>query len=249
MAGFALMLRSLQKKKILPSFRLSALRDAGPVLEYAGPMLVINMTRITAFTTMAFAAAACGTLDLAAYQVILGIFVLFAFVGAPLSQTSQSMLPPLLEANDTPGARKVAKNVLILGCAVSLVAGLLCYAALLFGAQTFTSDLAVLKQIHSSAFLVLVSTVTMLLSASLDGALLAAKDFRFITVQQLFVVSIQMVLLHMVLKLHLGLHGIWMTFAVRVLLFIPIAMAWVCTGNGSLGRVMFPKASPKAGQA
>ena len=29
------MLRSLQKKKILPSFRLSALRDAGPVLEYA----------------------------------------------------------------------------------------------------------------------------------------------------------------------------------------------------------------------
>ena len=34
----------------------------------AGPMLVINMTRITAFTTMAFAAAACGTLDLAAYQ-------------------------------------------------------------------------------------------------------------------------------------------------------------------------------------
>ena len=32
-----------------------------------------------------------------------------------------------------------------------------------------------------------------------------------------------------------------MTLAVRVMVFIPGALTWVCTGNGPLGRVMFPK--------
>eukprot|EP00435_Cladocopium_sp_Y103_P017915 s2762_g4.t1 len=242
MAGFALMLRSLKRKQILPSIEAEALRDAGPVLEYAGPMMIINTTRIMGYTAMAFAAAALGTQELAAYQVILGIFVLFAFVGAPLSQTAQSMLPPLIEANDTEGSRKVSGNVLTIATAVSLVAGCLCFAALRFGAQTFTNDVAVLGQVHSTAFMVLLTTVALLLSSSIDGALLAAKDFRFIVFQQGLVVAIQLFLLWMALKMHMGLPAVWMTLAVRVMVFIPGALAWVCTGNGPLGRVMFPKA-------
>ena len=146
-------------------------------------MMVINTTRILGYTAMAFAAAALGTQELAAYQassplhltlngpfqrlltrrspdfhlvlhgfssffarsctgfhhffigyhrvftgfhrsssfflsydqVILGIFVLFAFVGAPISQTAQSLLPPLIESGDTKQAREVGKNVLTLG--------------------------------------------------------------------------------------------------------------------------------------
>lgn len=245
MAGFALMLRSLKRKQILPSVEVEALRDAGPVLEYAGPMMIINTTRIMGYTAMAFAAAALGTQELAAYQVILGIFVLFAFVGAPLSQTAQSMLPPLIEANDTQGSRKVSGNVLTIATAVSLVAGCLCFAALRFGAQTFTADVAVLGQVHSTAFMVFLTTVALLLSSSIDGALLAAKDFRFIVFQQGLVVAIQLFLLWMTLKMHMGLPAVWMTLAVRVMVFIPGALTWVCTGNGPLGRVMFPKGKTK----
>ena len=64
------MLRSLKRKEILPKVRAQALRDAGPVLEYAGPMMIINTTRIMGYTAMAFAAAALGTQQLAAYQVL-----------------------------------------------------------------------------------------------------------------------------------------------------------------------------------
>lgn len=245
MIGFTLMLRSLQRKQILPSFKTKTLIDAGPVLEYAGPMMIINATRILGYTAMAFAAAALGTQQLAAYQVILGIFVLFAFVGAPLSQTAQSMLPPLIEAKDTKGAQKVGRNVLTIASAVSLVASCLCFCALRFGAQTFTSDAAVLGQIHSAAFMVLLATGALLLSSSIDGALLAAKDFRFIVFQQALVVAVQLVLLWMTLKFQLGLPAVWMTLAVRVLLFIPVALTWIRTGNGPLGGVMFPKATPQ----
>lgn len=241
MCGFAFMMRSLQRKQILPTFRLGALRDAGPVLEYAGPMLVINMTRIAGFTAMAFAAAATGTRALAAYQVILGIFVLFAFIGAPLSQTAQSMLPPLIESSNTSGARKVAKNVLTIGTIVSIVASVLCYAALMLGAGTFTADPAVLGEIHGAAFMVCLATGTLLISSSVDGALLAAKDFGFIVTQQVSVVTLQLLVLRTVLHLKLGLPGIWMTLAVRVLLFVPIALTWLGMGYGPLGRVLFPK--------
>ncbi|OLQ02644.1 MATE efflux family protein 4, chloroplastic [Symbiodinium microadriaticum] len=258
----AFMMRSLQRKQILPTFRRGALRDAGPVLEYAGPMLVINMTRIAGFTAMAFAAAATGTRALAAYQVILGIFVLFAFIGAPWSQTAQSMLPPLIESSNTSGARKVAKNVLTIGTIVSIVASVLCYAALMLGAGTFTADPAVLGEIHGAAFMVCLATGvnqenfardtcasittrtdaanggnpirkvitmmekmsekieseaekefqaqptwdrldcentgktrTLLISSSVDGALLAAKDFGFIVTQQVSVVTLQLLVL------------------------------------------------------
>lgn len=241
LAGFALMLRSLQRKQILPSFRAAALKDAGPVLEYAGPMMVINSTGILGYTAMAFAAAALGTQQLAAYQVIVGIFVLFAFMGAPLSQTAQSMLPPLIETGDTKGVRKVGKNVLTIATAVSLVASCLCYAALRFGAQTFTADLGVLKEVHSSASMVLLATGALLISSSIDGALLAAKDFRFIITNQVFVVAVQLLLLKATLKFQLGLPAVWMTFAVRASIFIPIALTWICSGNGALGRVMLPK--------
>ncbi len=40
--------------------------------------------------------------------------------------------------------------------------------------------------------------------------------------------------------------AVWMTLAVRVLLFIPVALTWIRTGNGPLGGVMFPKATPQA---
>ncbi|CAE7900841.1 DTX46, partial [Symbiodinium sp. KB8] len=232
MCGFAFMMRSLQRKQILPTFRRGALRDAGPVLEYAGPMLVINMTRIAGFTAMAFAAAATGTRALAAYQVILGIFVLFAFIGAPWSQTAQSMLPPLIESSNTSGARKVAKNVLTIGTIVSIVASVLCYAALMLGAGTFTADPAVLGEIHGAAFMVCLATGTLLISSSVDGALLAAKDFGFIVTQQVSVVTLQLLVLRTVLHLKLGLPGIWMTLAVRVLLFVPIALTWLGMGYG-----------------
>eukprot|EP00439_Symbiodinium_sp_Y106_P046952 s442_g6.t1 len=238
MCGFALMMRSLQRKQILPTFRRGALRDAGPVLEYAGPMLVINMTRIAGFTAMAFAAAATGTRALAAYQVILGIFVLFAFIGAPLSQTAQTMLPPLIESSNTSGARKVAKNVLTIGAIVSIVASVLCYTALMLGAGTFTSDPAVLGEIHGAAFMVCLATGTLLISSSVDGALLAAKDFGFIVTQQVSVVMLQLLVLRTVLHLKLGLPGIWMTLAVRVILFVPIALTWLGMGYGPLGRVL-----------
>eukprot|EP00913_Durusdinium_trenchii_P031550 g29542.t1 len=93
-------------------------------------------------------------------------------------------------------------------------ASCLCYAALRFGAQTFTADLGVLKEVHSSASMVLLATGALLISSSIDGALLAAKDFRFIITNQVFVVAVQLLLLKATLKFQLGLPAVWMTFAV-----------------------------------
>jgi len=239
LAGVGLMLRALKSKGIMPRLQWPDMKKAGPVLEYAGPMFVITVARIAGFTGMAFTAASLGTTTLAAYQVIIGIFVLCAFVGAPLSQTAQSMIPALVDANDKEGTRRVGKNVLSIASIVSVAVSTICFLVLRFGAGAFTSDATVLAEAAGAAPAVALATATLLISSSVDGALLAAKDFGFVVPQQVIVLSVQLVLLQLVRRWNLGLPYIFLTFVFRLWVFIACASLRIGLGMGPLGRVAF----------
>ena len=93
----------------------------GEALRYAGPLLLVLISRFLTLSAMALYAASLGTTALAAYQVhvleasladwhsartaaadcfvqvLINLYTLFGLFGEPLSQAAQAMLPPLLE--------------------------------------------------------------------------------------------------------------------------------------------------------
>jgi len=238
LAGFGLMVAALTKKGLFPRPRLPTLKDAGPVIEYAGPLFVIILARTIGFSAMSFTAAALGTAPLAAYQVIISIFVVFVFVSGPLSQNAQTLLPALVDRGDTPALRLAFANIFLIANIVGGITAAVYFAAVRFGAPLFTSDGAVLLEVLGANLSSFVCAATLLVLAVVDGALTAAKDFRLIVVYQVLAVAVQLLLLAEVRRRGLPLAFVFMTFTVR--LWICAAGASIClfAGLGNLGRAL-----------
>eukprot|EP00929_Paragymnodinium_shiwhaense_P008380 TRINITY_DN112335_c0_g1_i1.p1 TRINITY_DN112335_c0_g1~~TRINITY_DN112335_c0_g1_i1.p1 ORF type:complete len:529 (-),score=102.29 TRINITY_DN112335_c0_g1_i1:3-1589(-) len=242
LVGFTFMLRALSKKGIFPKLRLPRLEDAKPVLEYAGPMFVITTTRVVGFTTMGITATSFGTTQLAAYQVLISIFVFFAFFSGPLSQTAQNLLPPLIEAKNTKALRDSSRNIVSIAAIMGGVVSVLSALAVTFGASLFSSDASVLQAIASARSAVVIAAACLVICSVVDGSLTAAKDFRFVVAQQLVVCAMQLWLLYWVRQWKLGIAAVFMTFAVRLVVSMGISVVRVACGWGPLGRVMMPRA-------
>lgn len=236
--SFCLMLRALRHKRFLPGLKLPSWADAEPIREYAGPLFVISAARIFGFSLMALTAAKMGTAALAGYQVIISVFIVFVFVTGPLSQTAQSMMPSLIDKGDSPALRRTFKNILVLAASVGFVASVLFFATLVFGTSAFTSDALVLKEVHGAAFSSLVPLAILLVLATVDGAMTAAKDFRFIVVYQLIAVLVQAVILAEAGRRGLGLPSVFWSLSIRLWICAASAGTCIVGGYGRLGRAM-----------
>jgi len=238
MGSFCLMIRALQRKRFLPRLTLPSWADAKAVSEYAGPLFVITFARICGFSLMALTAANMGTAALAGYQVILSVFIVFVFVTGPLTQTAQSMMPSLIDKGDSPALRRTFANILVLAASVGFVTCVLFFLTLRFAASAFTSDALVLTEVHGAAFSSLVPLATLLVLSTVDGAMTAAKDFRFIVIYQLIAVLVQVLLLAEVRRRGLGLPFIFWSLSTRLLICAGSAGTCIVGGYGRLGRAM-----------
>jgi Na+-driven multidrug efflux pump len=209
-----------------------------PVLEYAGPLFVITAARIVGFSAMALTAATLGTVQLAAYQVIISLYVVFVFVSGPISQSAQTLLPALIEAKDSKPLRKTFKNLLVLAGLISAVTTTLYAAALRFGASAFSSDVAVLNLVKTAGTSSLLPMATLLILGTVDGAMTAAKDFRIVVAYQLVAVCVQLIMLAQARAHGWGLPFIFMTFTIRLWICGASASTCIFAGIGRLGGAM-----------
>jgi len=235
---FCLMLRALRGRRLLPTVRVPTRHDLAPVLEYAGPLFVITTARIVGFTAMSFAAASIGTAQLAAYQVVISIFVVFVFVGGPMSSNAQTVMPPLVDSGDTQAARRTFANIFVLANIVSVFTSAIYLAVVTYGAGGFTADVNVLHEITGSAFSSFLAAATLLVLGAVDGTMTASRDFGLIVIYQLVAVGVQLLLLAEVKRRHLALSFVFMTLTVR--LWICAAGVGFCllAGLGRLGGVL-----------
>ena len=89
----------------------------------------------------------------------------------PLSQTAQAVFPPLIDAADTRGARRAARNLAAIAAVAAPCVAAACALALRFGAPLFTTDAAVIALVRRSAFpAVFVTTASLVLASTIDGA-------------------------------------------------------------------------------
>ena len=109
----------------------------------------------------------------------INVVMFFLLFGEPLSQLSQTKLPPLVDAQDGNAILANLKSILILGVGASIGVGACSFAAVRFGSFLFTSDAAVQAMAKAASPAVFYAVSTAILAVTVDGAMLASRDFSF----------------------------------------------------------------------
>lgn len=232
------MVKSLHTKRLLPKLRLPKRKELFSLLTYTGPLLAVTLTRMGGLIAMQTSAMALGVQPLAAYQLCLNLLVFFLLFGEPLSQLSQTQLPPLLDKGDSETIRGNLKSVGILTVITALGIGATTISAIEFGSGLFTSDPVVQMLAKRAAPSVFLTVTASILSVAADGAMLASRDFGFLLTVGLGTFIPQLLLLKTRCD---SLGFVFGTFTMRLMLYLLAALGRVLLGFGPLGRAVRPE--------
>lgn len=228
------MLLDLKKKRLLPQLKVPKWKDLKELLQYVGPLFIITIARLTGFVSMQRRAMTFGTQPLAAYQICANSLILFLLFGEPMSQLHQTKLPALLDRGDKEGALSTIKSVLTLSMFTSMAIGMVTFLTLTFGSGWFTSDAAVQAIVRNTAPSVSLAVMQAIMTTTLDGAMLASRDFSFIILVGLLTCFLQVSLLPRCLTLG----SIFGTFTLRLASYAIAILLRVGSGSGILGNVL-----------
>jgi Na+-driven multidrug efflux pump len=239
-----LMLVALKRKQLLPSLRLPKRNDLTSLLDFTGPLLAITATRLIGFVAMQKRAMTLGVEPLAAYQLCINVIMFFLLFGEPLSQLSQTKLPPLVDAQDGDAILANLKSILILGLGASIGVGACSFAAVRFGSFLFTSDAAVQAVAKAAAPGVFYAVSTAIMAVTVDGAMLASRDFSFMLFMGLTTSILQLYTLNWCNSIT----TIFGTFTFRLASYTVGVIARVKLGKGEIGRAVQKKRANRAMQ-
>jgi putative MATE family efflux protein len=230
-----LMVRALRTKQLLPTLRLPTRREVGSLVEFMGPLMMITITRLLGFVYMQRAASRLGDVkSLAAFQICTNIVSFFLLFGEPLSQLSQTKLPALVDREDGEGLLANLKSVLTLGLGASLVVGGVAWGVARFLTGIFTSDPAVQAIAHSAAPSVFFMVANAIMAVTVDGAMLASKDFGWMLFLGIATFLAQMG----ALKNATNLNAVFATFIFRLGVYGPLCVIRAAMGKGAIGKAI-----------
>ncbi|KAJ1448691.1 hypothetical protein M885DRAFT_538263 [Pelagophyceae sp. CCMP2097] len=215
-----------------------------PLATYAGPLSAIVLARLVGLAAMQRTAAAFGVAALAAYQVVLNGFVLFAFFAEPLSQTAQSLMPTLLDG-PVANLRLALRNLATLAVSIAPLIALGCAGFLYVCAPAFTGDAAAIALVRRTAIpAVFLAVAQLTLTTTLDGCLVGSRDFRWIVATGTCTCLLQLSLLRAIsfraatLTPVFALSAIFATYTLRLATYAAVSGTRVATGRGPLGRAL-----------
>ena len=167
----------------------------------------------SSFTT--FACSTAGAAPLAAHQIVLNIFCIFAIFGDAVSQMSQTYLPgyfgfKTITKNQFSNGRTVIQRIM----KISFVTGVLnCILAFLavsqFGPNLFTKSKEVNAAMVSIVVCLAASVFPNTLMAGLEGVLIATRDVTFHWLTYLITGIIMLTYQSSVRAQALGLVAVW----------------------------------------
>ena len=240
----SLMVQALKRKNLLPKIRLPTRKEVGSLVEFMGPLMMITVTRLLGFVYMQRAASNLGDLkSLAAFQLCTNIVSFFLLFGEPLSQISQTKLPALVDREDGEGLLANLKSVLTLGFGASLLVGGLAFVVARFLTGIFTTDPAVQAIAHSAAPSVFFMVANAIMAVTVDGAMLASKDFGWMLFLGLSTFLAQVG----VLRNATSLNAIFATFIFRLGVYGPACALRAAMGRGAIGKAIVKTWNDKNG--
>ena len=230
-----LMVRALRTKGLLPTLRLPTRREVGSLVEFMGPLMMITITRLLGFVYMQRSASRLGDLkSLAAFQICTNIVSFFLLFGEPLSQLSQTKLPALVDREDGEGLLANLKSVLTLGLGASVLVGGAAFLVARFLTGIFTADPAVQAIAHSAAPSVFFMVANAIMAVTVDGAMLASKDFGWMLFLGISTFLAQLG----ALKNATNLNAVFATFIFRLGVYGPLCLARAAMGKGAIGKAI-----------
>jgi len=229
------MARKLKNRGMLPECRLPTPKEIISLMEFTGPLLGITLTRLFGFVNMQRTAMALGVKETAAYQLCINLVIFFLLFAEPLSQLSQTQLPELIDAGDGAQVKSNLRSVLTLGAPTAIVIGGVAGFTTYFGSSIFSSDPIVQSLAKGAAPSIFLAVATAIFTVTVDGAMLASKDFGFMLSQGICTMLIQLVLLKTWCS---SISDIFATFILRLGSYAVISLARAGLGRGKLGSSM-----------
>jgi Na+-driven multidrug efflux pump len=89
-----------QKENLINLVQYPGYKDFKQFLSFCGPLFFVLLTKAFSWSYTTYACSTAGPVGLAAHQIVLNIFCLFAIFGDAISQTAQTYLPPFLSARN-----------------------------------------------------------------------------------------------------------------------------------------------------
>jgi len=234
LASTGWMVRSLNKRGMLPRLKVPDWKECRALMEFTGPLLAITLTRMAGFVNMQRHAMKLGMESLAGYQLCMNLLIFFILFGEPLSQLGQTKLPALIDSNNTEEAMATFKSILILSTFAALGVGSVAYLAALLGPGLFSSNVAVQAVARSAAPTLFFAVSQTIVGIAVDGCMMASRDFGFMLAMGLGSFALQAKLL----PYCSSVGDIFGTFTIRLGTYAALSAGRALLGYGNLGRAI-----------
>lgn len=185
------------------------------IFKLAAPVFIMMMSKVAFYSLLVYFATSIGTQTVAAHQVLLQLYCMFAVGGEPLSQTAQSFMPELIYGakRSLSKARMLLKSLLTIGASCGLILGAAGTIVPWLFPKVFSPDPQVIKEMHKVLIPYFIALSVTTSTHSLEGTLLAGRDLRFISISMSVIFTVGALLLMFFSNLGYGLPGCWWTLA------------------------------------
>ncbi|XP_031391037.1 protein DETOXIFICATION 46, chloroplastic-like [Punica granatum] len=207
-----MMIQALNKKGF-NSFAVSvpSASEFLQIFGIAAPVFVTMFSKVAFYSLITYFATAMGTNTVAAHQVMIQMYGMCVVWGEPLSQTAQSFMPELMYGKNRSleKARMLLKSLMIIGAILGLVISAIGASVPGLFPNIFTSDPNVIQEMHKVLLFFFIALSATPCTHSLEGTLLAGRDFKFVSLAMSGCFCLGALLLYLVSSRGFGLPGCW----------------------------------------
>lgn len=185
------------------------------IFEIAAPVFITMISKVAFYSLLTYFATSMGTVTIAAHQVMIGVFCMCTVWGEPLSQTAQSFMPEYIFGvnQNLMKARMLLKSLVIIGGFTGVILGIIGTSVPLLFPYVFTNDLVIIGEMHKVLLPYFVALSVTPPTHSLEGTLLAGREFKFLSISMTGCFIFGGLLLLLVSSMGYGLPVCWWALA------------------------------------
>lgn len=189
--------------------RIPRLADIRPFLRIGSELALRTLALIGTMTLATAVATRVGTVQVAAHQVGMQIWLLLAMIVDSLAVAAQALVAGYRGSGDITMARRASNRLLVWGLASGFALGGLFYLLAPALPRLFTDDPAVLAAVAGIYPFVVAMQPLNAIVFVWDGVFMGAERFRFLAIQMTVSALCAAAILLLVLPLNWGLTGVW----------------------------------------
>lgn len=234
-AVFLVLMLGVQRVRLGTDAPVRGLRalGVGRILDAGWPMMLRSAALLAAITATTIAASRIGTVEVAAHQIALQIWLFLAFVLDAWAVAAQALIGTDLGGGDRPAARSIADRLLVLGFATGLGLSILLAVTAPLVAGIFSAEPAVESQLDSIYWFVIVLQPMTALVYVWDGIAIGASAFRYLAVSM---VLAGIATIAVLIVLGDTLVGVWIGISTLTLVRLSTLGWWHVVGPLGDGR-------------